>query len=125
MGQDDVRAAIEATNVEFMRLFASGDIAGLVDLYTEDAEFMVPNHEPFVGREAIGAALAGLRGDGASLRLETRQVEGQGPHAWETGRYTVSAGGQDVDAGKYVVVWKLDGGRWRLHRDIINTSRPA
>jgi ketosteroid isomerase-like protein len=30
-----------------------------------------------------------------------------------------------IDTGKYVVVWKRVGGRWKLLRDIWNTSRPA
>lgn len=119
------RAAIEAVNERFMQLFDRGDMAALAECYTEDAEFLVPNHEPFRGREAIRAALTGLRGGGASLRLSTRDVEAYGDFAWETGRYAVIAGGQTVDDGKYLVVWKHDGARWRLHRDIINTSRPA
>jgi ketosteroid isomerase-like protein len=30
-----------------------------------------------------------------------------------------------VDQGKYIVIWKQDGGQWKLHRDIFNSSLPA
>jgi ketosteroid isomerase-like protein len=33
--------------------------------------------------------------------------------------------GKTADRGKYIVVWKRDGGQWRLHRDSWNTSMPA
>ena len=34
--------------------------------------------------------------------------------------------GQSVtDIGKYLVVWKREGGAWRLHIDIWNTNAPA
>jgi ketosteroid isomerase-like protein len=30
-----------------------------------------------------------------------------------------------MDRGKYIVVWKDEGGKWKLHRDIWNSSLPA
>jgi ketosteroid isomerase-like protein len=41
------------------------------------------------------------------------------------GRYTLYAGDNDVDKGKYVLIWKREAGQWRIHRDIVNSSRPA
>jgi hypothetical protein len=35
------------------------------------------------------------------------------------------AGGQVLDMGKYVVIWKQEAGQGKLHRDIWNSSRPA
>jgi ketosteroid isomerase-like protein len=35
------------------------------------------------------------------------------------------ANGSVADAGKYIVIWKKDGGTWKLHRDIWTTSPPA
>jgi hypothetical protein len=44
----------------------------------------------------------------------------------EVGKYTLSvAGGQVVDRGKYVVIWKQEGDEWQWHRDIWNSSLPA
>jgi ketosteroid isomerase-like protein len=53
-------------------------------------------------------------------------VEGHGETAHEIGRYTLKTGtGEVADSGKYLVVWKQEGGAWKLHRDIWTTSRPA
>jgi ketosteroid isomerase-like protein len=30
-----------------------------------------------------------------------------------------------LDEGKYIVIWKHEDGQWKLHRDILNSSRPA
>ncbi|MGH9895019.1 MAG: DUF4440 domain-containing protein [bacterium] len=58
--------------------------------------------------------------------LETLEVEAHGDTAHEVGCYTLkTGGGQVADAGKYLVVWKKEGGAWKLHRDIWTTSRPA
>jgi ketosteroid isomerase-like protein len=58
--------------------------------------------------------------------LDTVEVEAHGDAAYEVGRYTLKGdGGQLLDQGKYVVIWKRVGGQWRLHRDIWNSSLPA
>jgi ketosteroid isomerase-like protein len=53
-------------------------------------------------------------------------VEGHGDTAHEVGKYAVPAeGGKVVDTGDYIVIWKRENGRWRLHRDIWTTNTPA
>jgi ketosteroid isomerase-like protein len=53
-------------------------------------------------------------------------VEANGDSAYEVGQYELTdQSGKVLDKGKYVVIWKLDGGRWKLHRDIWTTSEPA
>jgi ketosteroid isomerase-like protein len=37
----------------------------------------------------------------------------------------IGEGGKTLDTGKYVVVWKRQGGQWKIHRDIWNTNAPA
>jgi ketosteroid isomerase-like protein len=123
----DPRPDIEAGNRRFMEAFGRGDAAGIARLYTSSAQ-LLPAHSDFVdGTTAIqrfwqGAMDMGLK----EAVLETLQVESYGETAHEVGRYTLkTAGGQVADAGKYLVVWKQEGGGWKLHRDIWTTSRPA
>ena len=59
------------------------------------------------------------------VTLETVEVEAAGDTAYEVGQFTLEASGNIADQGKYLVVWKRDGGDLRLHRDIWCTSRPA
>lgn len=61
-----------------------------------------------------------------AIKLEAIEVEGYGDTASEVGRYTLEGeGGQVLDKGKFIVIWKQEAGQWKLHRDIINTSMPA
>ena len=49
-----------------------------------------------------------------------------GDTAIEVGKFTLQGeGGQTVDEGKYLVVWKQADGQWKLHRDIFNSSMPV
>jgi len=123
----DTHAAIVAADEIFMSNFNRGDAAGVAALYTENGQFLPPNSDPVVGRQAIQATFQGLMGMGVkSVKLETDEVEGYGDTASEVGRYTLEGeGGQVLDQGKFLVIWKQEAGQWRLHRDMINTSLPA
>ena len=60
------------------------------------------------------------------LVLETTDLEDHGDTAIDIGRYTLKAdGGAVADHGKYIVIWKNDGGTWKVHRDIFNTNQPG
>ncbi len=54
--------------------------------------------------------------------LKTSSVEGMGDGAAEVGEYSLFAGANMVDTGKYLVVWRRDDGSWKLHRDIWNAN---
>lgn len=122
-----VRKAIEAANAEFMSLFSQSDAGGMAAAYTKVGQVLPPNSDAVTGNQAIQAFWQGIMDAGIKgVRLETIEAEGQGPTAYEVGRFTLSdASGQMVDTGKYVVIWKQEDGRWKLHRDIFNSSRPA
>jgi uncharacterized protein (TIGR02246 family) len=121
------RPAIEAVNRRFMEAFKRGDSASVARLYTTGAQLLPANSDFVTGTSAIqqfwqGAMDMGLK----EAVLETLEVESHGDAAHEVGRYTLKAAeGQVADAGKYVVIWRHEGGVWKLHRDIWTTSRPA
>ena len=127
MTSADIRSSIVACNKQFMDAFGRGDAAGLANLYTVGGQLLPPNSEVVTGRDAIrafwqGALDAGLK----EATLDTVEVDHAGESAVEVGRYTLRGeGGRVADVGKYVVVWKSEGGGWKLHRDVWNTSRPA
>ena len=121
------RAAIEAANARFSADFAKGDAAAVASHYTAAGQVFPPNGDVVRGREAIakfwkGVMDAGIKG----VKLAIVEVEAHGDTAHEVGTYVLTGdGGKALDNGKYVVVWKRDGGQWRLHRDIWNTNTPA
>jgi uncharacterized protein (TIGR02246 family) len=121
------RAAIEAANARFSADFAKGDATAVASHYTAAAWAFPPNGDIVRGREAIGKLWKGVMDAGVKeVKLTTVEVEAHGPAAHEVGTYVLTGeGGKTVDAGKYVVVWKREGGQWRIHRDIWNTSMAA
>jgi len=119
--------AITTANENFMAVFNQGDAAGLAALYTENGQ-LLPSQSDFVtGRSAIQEFWQGAMDMGTkSVKLETVDVEGCGKTAYEVGKYTLFADGEQmIDKGKYIVIWKKEDGKWKLHRDIFNTSIPA
>jgi uncharacterized protein (TIGR02246 family) len=121
------RKAIEAANGKFSADFAKGDAAAVASHYTADAWAFPPNGDIARGRDAIGKLWKGAMDGGVkAVKLTTLEVEAHGDVAHEAGTYALSGeGGKALDTGKYVVVWKRQGGQWKIHRDIWNTSMPA
>jgi uncharacterized protein (TIGR02246 family) len=130
-GKEEIMApkagSIQAVNEIFMSTFARGDAAGMGGLYTEKGQLLPSNSDFVTGRKAIqdfwkGAMDMGIK----NAKLQTIELEEHGDSAYEVGKYTLSGvGGQIMDQGKYIVIWKKQGGEWKLHRDIWNTSLPA
>lgn len=123
----EIRNAIASANERFMAAFNQGDAAGVAALYTEDGQLLPPNSHSMRGRQAIQTFWQGAMDMGIkSATMETVEVEGHGDTAIEVSTYTLQGeGGQMLDKGKYIVIWKREDGQWRLHRDIFNSSQPA
>ncbi|MGH9323281.1 MAG: YybH family protein [Vicinamibacteria bacterium] len=123
----DVRAEIEAANKLFEAAAAKGDGKATAALYTPTGQALPANGEAVSGTEALGKFWQGVFDSGVKgVKLKTLEVEAHGDAAHEVGQYELSdAAGKVLDRGKYVVIWKKDGGRWKLHRDIWTTSLPA
>jgi uncharacterized protein (TIGR02246 family) len=125
--QKDARPAIEAAGKKFTDAIGKGDAAAIAQLYTTNAQTFPPNGEIANGRDAIqemwqGEIDSGMKG----ATFKTLEVETFGDTAYEVGTYEITGdGGKHLDHGKYIVVWKREGGSWKLHRDIWNSSMPA
>ena len=123
----NLQAKIEIANQRFMEAFERGDASGLAALYTEGGQLLPTHSDTITGSSAIKAFWKGAMEMGLKkAKLETIELEGQGDTAMEVGKYTLLLeGGQVADSGKYIVIWKNEGGTWKLHRDIWNTSQAA
>ncbi|HZP86346.1 MAG TPA: SgcJ/EcaC family oxidoreductase [Burkholderiales bacterium] len=125
--QQKAREGIEATNKELVDALAHGDAAGVAATYTSDAQMFPANSDAVSGRTAIqnlwGEWIkAGIK----RLTLQPTEVEAFGDTAYEVGKCTMPGDdGKLLDEGKYIVIWKRQQEKWRLHRDIWTTSVPA
>jgi ketosteroid isomerase-like protein len=121
------RAAVEAANGKFSSAFAAGKAADVAAHYSADAQAFPPNGDIVAGRAAIQNLWQGVMDSGVKgVKLTTLELTPRGDIAYEVGKYELAGqGGNVLDRGKYVVVWKRESGRWKIHRDIWNTSMPA
>lgn len=123
----DIDTAIDVANNQFMSTFKSGDAAGMATLYTQDGQVLRPNRDFIIGQRAIQAFWQAVMDMGIKeAKLETVDVESHGNTAVEISKFTLlDEGGQVINQEKYIIIWKLDQGRWKLYRDIFNASMPA
>ena len=121
------RAGIEAANARFSADFARGDAAAVASHYTIAAQVLPPNGDVVRGREAIARFWKGVMDGGVKgVKLTVVEAESTGGTAHEVGTYALTGeDGKTLDTGKYIVIWKRDGGEWKIHRDIWNSSMPA
>jgi uncharacterized protein (TIGR02246 family) len=111
----------------FMETFRRGDAAGMGELYTEDGQILPPNGTVVRGRPAIAGFWRMVMDLGITdLDMRVGETEQHGETAVEVSTAALLLeGGQVADEIKYIVVWKHEGGEWKLHRDIWNSSRSA
>jgi ketosteroid isomerase-like protein len=122
-----VRKVVDSTNAVFSSMVSKGDSVGLASLYTSDAKFMAPNAPTASGRNAIQSAFAGLFAAMGTpgLTLTTNDLWGTEDLLTEVGSYTMTdKTGKEIDKGKYIDLWKMEDGKWKLVRDIFNSDNP-
>ena len=118
-----VRDDIENANRMFSKALADADATAVASMYTEEATLLAMGAPRLDGRSAIeGFFKQAIEGGFTNLMLDTQDVTECGDLAIEVGRWTSTAFGGD--AGKYVVVWKREGGDVKLHIDIFNSDTP-
>jgi ketosteroid isomerase-like protein len=118
------RSAIQAANAEFSATAAKGDSVALAALYAADGQVMPAGSDPIRGTEAIQKFWQGAINSGiAGIGLKTIEVFAQGSTATEVGQYELrDKAGKVLDHGKYIVIWRRDGDKWKLLRDMFSTN---
>ena len=123
----EIRDAVKAAIQTFEGAIKDGDDAAIAALYSKDAILLPPDNPMMRGADAIEAFWQGVMNMGVrGGKLETLEVEARDDLAYEMGRFelTMQPEGSESTAltGKYVVVWKVEEGNWRMHVDIWNTN---
>jgi len=124
LAADSIRSKIEAANKSFEAAVSRSDGPGVAALYTANAQLLPAQSDFVTGTQAIGqfwqtAFDSGMKG----VSLVTMEVEKHADTAYEVGELEIlGAEGNVLDRAKYIVIWKKEGGSWKLHRDIWTTS---
>ena len=123
---DSVRTAIAATNKVYGECFATGDSVKFLNCYTTDACINPPNMPRMCGSKEISAFFNGGYKMGIrNIKITTEELIGSADGVAEIGKYEV-LGDKDAsfDKGKFILVWKMDNGKWKMHRDVWNSDTP-
>lgn len=123
---DSVKAAITASNKIFGACFATGDSTAFANCYTSDACINVTNMPRMCGTQAITAFFNGGRKMGiTNIAITTEEVMGGKEGVAEVGKYEMFVGNNvSAEKGKFIVIWKEENGKWKMHRDIWNSDAP-
>jgi uncharacterized protein (TIGR02246 family) len=125
----DLKTQIDANNAAWAAAANRGDAAAVAAMYTETATMLPPGMPVQKGRAAIEKTVSAIGGSGIrNFALTSVDVAQVGPDtAREIGRFSLEAPAPKKHwvkvEGKYVVVWKLVGGKWLLDVDIWNTNK--
>lgn len=123
LAQED-SAAIDDLRQQWEELYNQGDIAGVADLYAEDAVLFSAAGEVVEGREAIQDNIQMNYNEGATnVTIEAIETEVMEDMAHDIGSYSfASAEGQAVAGGNYLVIARQVDGEWQISRHISNTD---
>lgn len=122
------KAALAAAGDTWNTLYSAQDWTGLRALYEDDAWLMTDKSPAFRNAEEIVAYLREFSSSGAEVNFQFVQEEivVDRPYGFVTAKYWMTAdmpdGTQIKTAGRSLLVYKWNGGQWRLWRDIDNTS---
>ncbi len=121
---DAAKTAIAASNKTYGEGFAKNDSSLFIAKYTKDGCIMPANAPKLCGSQAIAMFFKGAKSNGVqNVNLTTEEVMGDPEVVVETGMYELlGAANKSLDKGKFVVAWKMEDGKWKMHRDIFTTS---
>jgi ketosteroid isomerase-like protein len=114
---DAARPEIEKVDAAFMKAFPGGDSATIVSLYSSDAKIFPPNMPTTdaKGMGGISKFFATMKPSG--FEIKNSEMVALGGHIMTTGTWTMSIGGKQADNGKFIAIWKQEGGQWKMYRD--------
>ena len=117
--------AIRQRSQQLATAFNGNQMDAILELYADNSVFMPPNAPSLRGREPLREFYQDLIARTTNLRLETEDVAGYGPLAYETGSYSlVYQDGEVRDRGKYVFIWRRLNDVWRTEKTIWSSDLP-
>ncbi|MDP4283111.1 MAG: hypothetical protein Q8891_01705 [Bacteroidota bacterium] len=120
-------ASIKQSNQNFMKAFKALDSETVSNSYTTDAKAMVANIPTIEGRNNIKHFISEEMNKGIrDIDLHTIKIWGDSNMLAEEGTYkSLDSLGKKLDKGKYIVLWKIEAGNWKMYRDIWTSDEPG
>jgi uncharacterized protein (TIGR02246 family) len=103
----------------------SRDADAMAEVYTEDAKVLPPDAPVVEGRAAIRTFFRNLfeaRPEPADF--DEREIVVLGNYTWRQGIYSVPLADGSIEYGKFIQLWKREGGDWKLHRSMWSPNGP-
>jgi uncharacterized protein (TIGR02246 family) len=120
------KATMQQLNDRWADAFNKGDAAAVAAMYTADAYVLPAGAEMIKGRPAIEAMWRQNMQQIGNVKCTTIDVKPLGSSAaGEIGTCTFKTKAQPPQDGalKYAVVWRKEGGQWKLLQDIWNSDK--
>ena len=122
--------AVIAADEQYRQGWLQGDTAMVLGVLSDDVRFSLPAAPDIRGQDAVGAALVQEMGAYKipALTIHRQELVVRGDHAIDVGSYEetmVPKTGATIEgAGRYITVWRREGGSWKIWRFMINFPEP-
>ena len=122
-----MKPIIEEKDNAWAKAIITSDSAAMVNNFTKDGKIFPPNNDPIVGRDAIASFVSAVLKFGIKeYKDEISALYGNEDNLIDEGMYTMGDGkGNTVDKGKYIAIWRKEGGDWKIYSYMYNSSLPA
>lgn len=115
---------VENAQQIFTDLFKKGDSFGVANIYTIDAKVMNAGSPAAEGRDSI------IKFFGKIFRSGPKIITVKTIGVWNSTNIIVEEGkwimadkrGNEYDHGKYLILWKMEDGKWKKFRDCHNSD---
>jgi ketosteroid isomerase-like protein len=115
---ETVLEQLDAANKAFAKAVVAGDIDQLVDGYTDDACIIAPQAPLTCGKEAIRPFwISVVESKPKNVEIITHKAEKEGDLSYATGELIITDANSAVQKSRFVVIFKLIDGGWKLHVD--------
>ena len=114
------KSFIDSINTKFSEQTKLGDSIALASHYSSDAAILLPNSEPIRGKEILSAWGSMLRAGSVDITFQTIDITGSNDFLIETGYIVTKINEDNINKSKYLVIWKMQNGEWKLYRDMVN-----
>ena len=123
---NNAKNIIKEKNNQFTKAHITGDTAFLNNIFTKDAIILPPNSDAITDRQTIEKVNLQYVNFGITeFTEETTAFFGNEEYLIDEGTYLLKYGKENtIEKGKYLNVWKMEDGDWKIYTNMWNTSTP-